>query len=319
MLRNTILTLALLAIPAEAFAQDKVNFEREVLPVLRERCFECHSASKAKPKAGLRLDGVAWIRAGAKAGSVLEAGDASVSSLYTRAALPADDFDIMPPEGEALTKEQLATLKRWIDEGANFGTWVGETGPAEVVTTPRVVREPERIRVWRELGAKLEPLPEAAIDKRLKGKARLEPVIAGSPLLRLSFPSHESEVDDALLEALAPLRKHLAHVSLARTKLTDTSLDHFMGATALTHLDLRSTRVTDEGMRALASLSELRSLNLYGTQVTDESLAVLGKLPKLRDLYLWKSRVTREAVAEFRRKHPELRVRWEPGIPSKLR
>jgi len=319
MLRNTILVLTLLAISVDATGQEKVNFEREVLPVLRERCFECHSSSRTKPKAGLRLDGAAWIRAGAKAGSVLEAGDARVSTLYTRAALPADDFDIMPPEGPALTKEQLATLKRWIDEGADFGTWAGETGPAEVVTTPRVVREPERVRVWRELGAKRKPLPDAAISKRLKEKARIEPVITGSPLLRLSFQSHESEVDDVLLEALGPLRSHVAHVNLARTNITDTSLDHFMGATSLTHLDLRSTRVSDAGVKALASLSELRSLNLYGTQVTDESLAALGKLPKLRDLYLWKSRATSEGVAAFRRKHPKLRVRFEPGIPYLVR
>jgi hypothetical protein len=40
-------------------------------------------------------------------------------------ALPPDDLDIMPAEGDPLTAAQIDTLKRWIAEGADFGGWTG--------------------------------------------------------------------------------------------------------------------------------------------------------------------------------------------------
>jgi len=296
-------------------APDRVEFERDVLPVLRASCFECHSGQAAKPKAGLRIDGLQWILAGGKNGSVLTPGNASASELYLRVALPPGDIDIMPTEGDPLTDDQIDALKRWIDQGANFGSWKGELGPRKPEAEPKPVVEPERIRIWRQLGGELQPLADKVVTKPLRKVAIIEPVFSESPLLRVSFLSHEAEIDDRLLKLLAPLRTHLAHLNLARTEITDGGLDVLKGATALTHLDLRSTKIGTAGVKALAGLTELRSLNLYGTQVTDEALATLQELPKLTDVYLWKSKVTRAGVAELQRKKPELRVRWEPGIP----
>lgn len=312
MLNTALLLFALVATPVE----DKVDFETQILPALKNRCIECHGTAKEKPKAGLRLDGVEWIRAGSRNGAVLVPGSPGRSEWFTRVALPADDFDVMPPDGVTLTKEEIDTLEKWIREGADFGDWVGAGGPTEAVETRKDAAEPLRIRTWRELGAKRKPFDVASLPKATRDKARMVPVFEDSPLLRVTFLSHEDEIDDAVVKSLKPAVKNLGYLDLARTKVTSRGLASLESAQALTHLNLRSTTVDDAALTSIAKLVELRSLNLYDTQVGDDSIAKLAALPHLTDLYLWKSNVTRTGVAELRKLRPDMRVRYEPGIPS---
>ena len=117
------LTLCLVLLTgATASAQDAVDFERDVLPILKESCFKCHSGQAKKLKSNLRLDGKDWILLGGDYGGVIAPGDAPGSSLYELTSLPADDPDVMPPKGETLSKTELATIRRWIEAGADFGS-----------------------------------------------------------------------------------------------------------------------------------------------------------------------------------------------------
>ncbi len=95
-----------------------VSFEKDVLPVLKAKCFECHDARKAK--AALRLD----VRAKAFAGGESEkmgivAGKSGGSEVFRRAT-SKDDETVMPPKGEKLTEKEIASLKAWIDAGAKW-------------------------------------------------------------------------------------------------------------------------------------------------------------------------------------------------------
>ena len=60
-----------------SFLKGIINFEKEVLPILQERCVECHKATHEQngrlkqPKAGLRLDGAAYIMHGSDGGPVV--------------------------------------------------------------------------------------------------------------------------------------------------------------------------------------------------------------------------------------------------------
>ena len=100
-----LLLLFLLSFPS-SWAFGVIEFEKEVWPILSERCVECHKAPYEQagrlkePKAGLRLDGAAHILLGSDDGSVLKANHPSRSTLYTRTILPADDADHMPPKGD---------------------------------------------------------------------------------------------------------------------------------------------------------------------------------------------------------------------------
>jgi hypothetical protein len=71
----------------------------------------------------LRLDSKERILKGGDRGKALVPGKPEQSLMYTRTALPADDLDIMPAEGEPLDEQQIEILRRWIAEGADFGEW----------------------------------------------------------------------------------------------------------------------------------------------------------------------------------------------------
>jgi uncharacterized membrane protein len=135
MIRNLIPTGALLILSSlTAMAQTPagVDFEKQILPIFKERCFDCHQKERTdekgkvkKPKGKFRMDSAALMLKGGEEGSDLVPKDAAKSSIYTFTTLPADDDKIMPPKGDPLTKEQQELIKAWINEGANFGTWKG--------------------------------------------------------------------------------------------------------------------------------------------------------------------------------------------------
>lgn len=91
-----------------------VDYEKDIRPLLKERCFSCHGA--LKQKADLRLDTVAAIRKGGDGGDVLSGAHALLVERLTT----TDKDDRMPPEGEGsmLNEEQVAKIRAWIAEGA---------------------------------------------------------------------------------------------------------------------------------------------------------------------------------------------------------
>lgn len=118
-------------------AQDagKVDFEKQVLPILKESCFKCHQKEHEeegkvkKPKGGLRLDGAAVLMKGGKEypDENVVAGKPDASWLVKTMALPDSDDMAMPPEGKGdrVTPANIDLIKKWISEGANFGAWKG--------------------------------------------------------------------------------------------------------------------------------------------------------------------------------------------------
>jgi hypothetical protein len=109
----------LLSLASPALADERVDFARDVLPILSDNCFACHGPDEKARKADLRLD--AKDHALAKGGPVVP-GKSAESELYKRVA-SADPADVMPPprSNKKLKPEQVATLKRWIDQGAAWG------------------------------------------------------------------------------------------------------------------------------------------------------------------------------------------------------
>lgn len=119
-----------------ASAQDGgVDFEKQILPILKESCFKCHEKEHEdngkikKPKGGLRLDGAAAILKGGKEypDENVVAGKPDASWLLKTMALPDTDEMAMPPEGKGdrVSAENQALIKKWIESGASFGAWKG--------------------------------------------------------------------------------------------------------------------------------------------------------------------------------------------------
>ncbi|MFN4261120.1 MAG: PSD1 and planctomycete cytochrome C domain-containing protein [Gemmataceae bacterium] len=96
-------------------AAEPVDYVRDVKPILAKHCHACHGPQKQR--SGLRVDTAAAIREGGNSGPGLVPGDSQQSKLI-HAVTGTQDAAVMPPSGERLTTQQIATLKAWIDQGA---------------------------------------------------------------------------------------------------------------------------------------------------------------------------------------------------------
>jgi hypothetical protein len=98
-----------------AWAEDLIDYTRQIKPVLQARCSACHGV--LKQKAGLRLDTAALALRGSKSQAVIVPGDPEASVLIERVSSP-EESERMPPEGEPLKPSEIAALKAWIAQGA---------------------------------------------------------------------------------------------------------------------------------------------------------------------------------------------------------
>jgi hypothetical protein len=98
-------------------AEERVDYLREVKPLLAEKCLTCHGA--LRQKGDLRLDTADAMREGGESGPAIVPGQADQSLLIGR-VLGRKPLRRMPPasDGEPLTSRQITLLKRWIDQGA---------------------------------------------------------------------------------------------------------------------------------------------------------------------------------------------------------
>ena len=103
------------AAPAQPAGAERIDFARDVEPVLASACIRCHGA--ALPQGRLRLDSRAGLLAGGASGPVVVAGNAPASLLYQRLVID-DPAKRMPWLTDPLSVSQIDTLRRWIDEGA---------------------------------------------------------------------------------------------------------------------------------------------------------------------------------------------------------
>ena len=114
-----ILVLCLLTSPAvrSADTSDGVDYQRDIQPLLAQKCGACHGA--LKQQAGLRLDAGVLIRQGSDNGAVMVPGRAADSTVIQKVTAKHAD-ERMPPEGEgtALKAHEIALLKSWINAGA---------------------------------------------------------------------------------------------------------------------------------------------------------------------------------------------------------
>ena len=105
----------LLISASSLMAEDRVDYLKQIKPVLTARCVACHGA--LKQEAGLRLDTRALAIKGGESGAVIAPGDAEASLLLKRVTAK-DESERMPPEGEPLKPEQIEALRKWIAQKA---------------------------------------------------------------------------------------------------------------------------------------------------------------------------------------------------------
>ena len=156
--------------PTKAQASPRpVNFAHDVRPILSDNCFACHGPDDKARKADLRLD----TREGAFAklkdgGLTIAPRKPDDSELVVR--VESDDADLhMPPKksGKHLTPDQVAILRRWVEQGSTWSThWAFEAPRKPALPSVKnagcVINEIDRFILARLEAEGLSPSPPAA-------------------------------------------------------------------------------------------------------------------------------------------------------------
>jgi len=94
-----------------------LSYNRDIRPILSDKCFNCHGPDKGTRKADLRLD----VREDAVASGALAPGDAEKSEVIYR-IFTDDEDDLMPPKKahKPLSEKEKTILKQWVSAGADY-------------------------------------------------------------------------------------------------------------------------------------------------------------------------------------------------------
>lgn len=291
-------------------ADKKVDFVKEIQPILEKSCLQCHGPEKQK--GGLRLDTKESALKGGKDAVSITPGDAAKSDLYHRITLPKDDDDVMPSKGDLLTKTQTDLIRDWINQGANWPAGVvaksseageadGQGEPAKLADYKPSAAELKAIANFEGLGVSVRPLAQNMNWREA------------------NFRSVGTNANDA---SVAPLKDILGlmDLNLSGTKITDAGLASIKGLTNLTHLHLEHTAIGDAGLANLKGMANLEYLNLFDTKVTDAGLENLKGLARLKNLHVWQTKVTDAGVADLQKVLPKLSIDrgWENSPAKKM-
>lgn len=116
-----ILTAALSLLTAGCTQSGKkVSYSQDVSPILKSRCHECHlPGGQGYEASGLNMVDYEGLMKGTKFGPIIKPGDSLSSTLVILIEGRADKAISMPHGREPLSAEQIATIKNWINQGAN--------------------------------------------------------------------------------------------------------------------------------------------------------------------------------------------------------
>ena len=293
MRHHSILTALTLVsvLPAVAKAGQDVNYAKQVHPILERHCFKCHGPDKQK--GDLRLDTRAGLFAEQDGFTPVVPGDPEMSLLLEMVLLPADDVDVMPPEGETLTEREMLVLQTWIEQGA---VWEA------------LARQPKRVDplLLPELSAEQASARAAAMARLGAAGFAAQVIVQGRHALEFNGSLVGVAFGDEQAAWLVPLAPSLVWGNLSGTALTDAGMPALGKLPRLQRLNLSRTKITDAGLRHVAGLADLESLNLYSTGTTDVGLAHLAGLTKLRKLYLWQTPVSDAGVRALQKALPKV-------------
>src|SRR6185436_15980502 len=109
-----LLSLAIFASATRAADPATEFFEKQVRPVLVEKCLSCHAGEK--PKGTLRLDSRDAVLEGGRGGAIVVPGKPKESRLVT--TIRHTDADLKMPPTAKLPDREIAALEKWVELGA---------------------------------------------------------------------------------------------------------------------------------------------------------------------------------------------------------
>lgn len=151
-----------------------VDFNRQIRPLLSDRCISCHGPDEAHREANLRLDSIESLTRDRDGRQVVRPGDAAASELIRRIESQDPDLQMPPPDsGKALSSGEIEQLRKWINNGAVWQQhWAYEM---PIMQTPPGHGRPEWSRNWIDdyISARLQtvgiqPAPDAQLTTLIR-------------------------------------------------------------------------------------------------------------------------------------------------------
>ncbi len=120
-MRNLFALIGLVTCHTASLFADKVDFARDIRPILSDKCFFCHGPDEENREAGLRLDIKSEAFSERDGIIAIVPGDLDKSESWYRIATD-DENDLMPPPKahKELSKREIDLIKRWIESGAEW-------------------------------------------------------------------------------------------------------------------------------------------------------------------------------------------------------
>jgi hypothetical protein len=155
---------------AEPNAGAKVDFRRQVRPILSDACFHCHGPDQASRVADLRLDRKEDAFRARKNGTPVVAGKPNESLLLQRVAHAKKALRMPPPSAhKELSEEQIGVLRRWIEQGADWEEHWSFIAPRKSAVPETKAKDWAKGEIDRFLLARLEAAglqPAGTADRR---------------------------------------------------------------------------------------------------------------------------------------------------------
>lgn len=309
----------------QATVRKSFVYRDKVIPILKTKCYNCHSASKKK--GGLRLDTEDFIKKGGKNGQILLAGNPSKSTLFTHLILPEDDDKHMPQKGKTqLTKSEISAIHFWIKKGASFVEEIETiTNESNITQIPNLVIPNAKITSEEITNI---PVSENETDKNTEIKLLSQDTEAASSTILEKLKHQNIEIahlgnssnylsanfvnvrnyQSSLLDNLENITNQLVRLRLSNQPINDEAVKKIANFKNLTRLNLENTSISDASLEYLKVLPKLEQLNLYGTNITDKGLAVLTKYPNLKVIYLWQTQVSKSGIEQLKKSLPSLQI-----------
>ncbi|MEC8065054.1 MAG: c-type cytochrome domain-containing protein [Planctomycetota bacterium] len=289
----------------------KMEFVKDIQPILERYCVECHGPRKKK--GGLRLEPIdAAFPTGDEDFWTMLPGDGESSLLVQRMLLPRDDDEAMPPKGDAVPADEIQKVITWINAGAH--------GPG-LEHIKRAATKAVDERRLDPLGV-LEPTEaeQALIDTAvaaLRDRGVVVQAVAQRHYgLEVNLSLLRPAASDEYLDLLRGLEPVLVRLDLSRTAVTDAGFAQVAALPELRDLRLGGTQLGDAIAPVLKQSPKLTRLNLYGTKCSEALLPTLSNLESLERLHIWGSKISGDSAIAFATANPELRV---TGLPPMIR
>ena len=287
-------------------------YQEWVQPILEQRCYSCHGATKSK--ADLRLDSPDFIKKGGENGSIVTAGNPLKSTLYSYLVLPDDDDMHMPPSGKPqLTDEQIKMVHTWIEKGAFFdkaitlskvGTGVTPITSGDVnsvfsskiektatsqanISTPKTPANALIVPVKTDVKTPIEALAARQLEDK-------EAFILKQKVDAINTKTLQKFAEQRII--IAKFGEQSNYVTANFINVKNFSNDYLINLknidNQLIRLKLTNQPIKDLDLKTISNLKNITRLNLEKTQITDAGLAYLKDMPNLEQLNLYGTNIT---------------------------